>query len=475
MSKPKKGNKKGGKDKKKKVKDTSGDVSGSGAIGLANISRTDEEKRMALECRELKNKYFIEERLLNEFQQNVVKIESVLMMEKQKSLEIKDKIRDKLREKQELNDKQEYELKVYQEKVKHLLYEHELLITNLRIECEEVLKTLENVDRDEQYHLQTNIRSLLIKQKENILKHNELLNEYKIMNNQNVMDFRKEYKIKINDLYNKYNERFLKIRKNYKQERKMKIKLIESSKNKHIYHLMKKHKQSLNDIKNYYSDIIHSNLDLIKSLKSEILEVQKKEKSKEQQMLEISNINKSLSKPLKKYLNDIEILKNTLKTYEKEKEILKNTQESINKLQNEYDSLQWKHEILQQKFVQEKEEYDILNDKYQNTLLDINQKKSLKTLILDKSIKQINAEIEKQDINFNEILSSMNIKPSSIDTIISTKLDDVIKIKDETIKHLENKEIDIKHQYYHMIAYYENLMNKYNIPISELGFEPKQI
>lgn len=470
MSKAKK-DKKGGKDKKKE-EDTNGS---SQQIGLENIQRTDEEKRMAMECRELKQKYFIEERLLNEFQQNVVKIESVLMMEKQKSFEIKNKIRDKLREKQELNDKQEYELKIYQEKVKHLLYEHELLITNLRIECEEILKTLENVDRDEQYHLQTNIRSLLIKQKENILKHNELLNEHKILNNKNIMSLRKEYKIKINDLYNKYNERFAKIRKNYKTERKLKIKLIESSKNKHIYNLMKKHKQSLNDIKNYYSDIIHSNLDLIKSLKSEILEIQKKEKSKEQQMLEISNINKSLSKPLKKYLNDIETLKNTLKTYEKEKEILKNTQESINNLQNEYDSLEWKHEILQQKFEQENEEYNILQRKYKTTLLDINQKNGLQTLILNKSIKQINIEIEKQDINFNEILSSMNIQQSSIDNIISTKLDDVIKVKDQTIKHLENKASDIKHKYYNMINYYQNIMNKYNLPISELGFTPKQI
>ena len=44
---------------------------------------------------------------------------------------------------------------------------------------------------------------------------------------------------------------------------------------------MKKHKQSLNDIKLLFR-YIHSNLDLIKSLKSEIVEIQKK-KSKEQQ------------------------------------------------------------------------------------------------------------------------------------------------------------------------------------------------
>jgi len=463
--------KKANKKKDAKAKADAADGAGAGS-GMANMTRSDEEKRLAIECRELKNKYFIEERLLNEFQQYVVKIESQLMMEKQKSFEVKSKIRDKLREKQELNDKQEYELKVYQEKVKHLLSEHELLITNLRIECEEILKTSENVDRDEQYHLQSNIRSLLINQKENLLKHSELLNEYRMQNNQNTMARREECKIRINNLYNKYNEKFTKIRKQYKAERKLKIKLIESAKNKHIYNLMKKHKQSLNDIKNYYSDIIHSNLDLIKSLKSEILEVQKKEKLKEQQMLEISNINKSLSKPLKKYLHDIETLKATLKTYEKEKEILKSTQENINRLQNEFDELEWKHEILQQKHKQETQEFEVLESKYEDTLLDIEQKRGLKALIVSKSIAQVEADIEKQDINFSEILSSMNIKQASSESAISSKLDDVIKVKDETIRHLENKKSSAKQKYFNMKNYYENLMSKYNVPVSELGFIP---
>jgi len=187
-------------------------------------------------------------------------------------------------------------------------------------------------------------------------------------------------------------------------------------------------------------------------------------------MLEISNINKSLSKPLKKYLHDIETLKATLKTYEKEKDILKSTQESINRLQSEFDELEWKHEILQQKHKQETLEVEVLEAKYEDTLLDIEQKRGLKALIVRKSIEQIEADIEKQDINFSEILSSMNIKVES--AAISSKLDDVIKVKDETIRHLENKKSSAKQKYFNMKNYYENLMSKYNVPVSELGFIP---
>ena len=45
---------------------------------------------------------------------------------------------------------------------------------------------------------------------------------------------------------------------------------IEEKKNSHIERLMKTHEKAFTDIKNYYSDITHNNLDLIRSLKEEV-------------------------------------------------------------------------------------------------------------------------------------------------------------------------------------------------------------
>ena len=45
---------------------------------------------------------------------------------------------------------------------------------------------------------------------------------------------------------------------------------IEERKNNHINELMKKHEKAFGEIKNYYNDITHNNLDLIRSLKEEV-------------------------------------------------------------------------------------------------------------------------------------------------------------------------------------------------------------
>ena len=51
---------------------------------------------------------------------------------------------------------------------------------------------------------------------------------------------------------------------------KVEILEIEERKNHHINELMKKHEKAFGEIKNYYNDITHNNLDLIRSLKEEV-------------------------------------------------------------------------------------------------------------------------------------------------------------------------------------------------------------
>lgn len=58
--------------------------------------------------------------------------------------------------------------------------------------------------------------------------------------------------------------------------------------------------QAFADIKNYYNDITHNNLDLIKTLKEDVAEMKKKEAQNEKLMYEIAQENKRLSEPLQK-------------------------------------------------------------------------------------------------------------------------------------------------------------------------------
>ena len=85
-------------------------------------------------------------------------------------------------------------------------------------------------------------------------------------------------------LQHKYEKKMDMLREELELRRKNEIKEIEERKNKQIHTLMKNHEKAFGDIKNYYNDITHNNLDLIKSLKEEVADVRRREIQDEKAM-----------------------------------------------------------------------------------------------------------------------------------------------------------------------------------------------
>lgn len=96
-----------------------------------------------------------------------------------------------------------------------------------------------------------------------------------------------------------------KLRDELELRRKAEIHEIEERKNLHINELMQNHQRAFLEIKNYYNDITHNNLDLIKTLKEDVADMKKKEVQNEKLMYEIAQENKRLSDPLNAALKEV--------------------------------------------------------------------------------------------------------------------------------------------------------------------------
>eukprot|EP00975_Prorocentrum_lima_P037102 7808463-Prorocentrum_lima.AAC.1 len=68
---------------------------------------------------------------------------------------------------------------------------------------------------------------------------------------------------------------------------------------------MKAHERAFSEIKNYYNDITHNNLDLIKSLKEEVSEMKKTQQKEEKKLNEIKAENRRMKEPLRKAEEDV--------------------------------------------------------------------------------------------------------------------------------------------------------------------------
>merc|ERR1719380_156039 len=101
-------------------------------------------------------------------------------------------------------------------------------------------------------------------------------------------------------LEQQYEEQVAQLKVDLELRRKVEVHEIEERKNQHINDLLFNHQEAFDEIKAYYNDITHDNLQLIRALKDEIAEMRDREKANQKKMHQLTLENKQLTEPLKK-------------------------------------------------------------------------------------------------------------------------------------------------------------------------------
>lgn len=91
-------------------------------------------------------------------------------------------------------------------------------------------------------------------------------------------------------------------------KRKRDIHEIDGRKNKHIQEMLTKHAEDFTAIRNYYNDITHNSLDLLKALKDDVQTMRESEFHNEKLMLDLVEENRRMSSPLSMALKEVRCL-----------------------------------------------------------------------------------------------------------------------------------------------------------------------
>jgi hypothetical protein len=412
-----------------------------------------------------------EEHDFNEFQQQREKLNYFWIVEKKALDDKRAELRNKERELQDLEEKHQVEIKIYKQRLKHLLQEHQNEITQKKTATEMALKMAQDDDRSSEAGIKDDRRVLNIALKEMELSHEEFVRGLKRDQDQKITFLRHEFERKANEVQRMYEARIKKSRDVLDKRRKDEIKAIEEAKHAMIDALMSEHKRAFADIKNYYNDITHNNLDLIKSLKEEVKELEAEERKDETRLNEKLAENKRLSAPLKRMQDDVIRLRSELEEYNVEKGEMRKVKGALLVVEAEHKSLNWEYEVLQQRFLSMKTETDQLRDQFSATVFDIKQKSAFKTLLLEKKIGAVHAVHETKEAQLNEALQRANLEPSILGRP-QGGMDNVLNSKNDEIKRLQSDVVRVSALHEQLLKCISEKMAEYGLSVDELGFTP---
>eukprot|EP00421_Protoceratium_reticulatum_P010400 CAMPEP_0168403256 /NCGR_PEP_ID=MMETSP0228-20121227/24036_1 /TAXON_ID=133427 /ORGANISM="Protoceratium reticulatum, Strain CCCM 535 (=CCMP 1889)" /LENGTH=461 /DNA_ID=CAMNT_0008416855 /DNA_START=27 /DNA_END=1412 /DNA_ORIENTATION=- len=454
------------KGKKKKVVDPA-ELAERAAAEAAESKRKD-MIREADKLRELCDK---EERDFHNFLMEREKINYFWIVEKKTLNEKMADFRNKEREYQDLEERQQIELKMFQQRLKHLRYHQQDEIVELKTDGELGLKLQEDHHRVTEAEIRKDKRALKVEMKEAEVAQEDFIRMLKLEQDQRILELRQEFDRRARDMQQKYELKMKVIRDEMEKQQRKQIQKIEEAKNAQIQKVMAKNSKDFLEIKVYYSEITTSNLDQIKRLKEEHGEIKRRENDDAKKMFDLEQRNKQLKKPLERANQDVAFLKEELKKYGEAKEALASIKEMIKQSETTLHRMEFQHEVLQQQLTTVQKERDQLYENFQHAIYDVQQKSGLKNLILEKKIDAVEEALETTEAQLSELLVSANVDQAT-QAGISQRLDQVIAYKNDIVAQLEEEVQRIKDSHATMVKTYESKLAEYGIPPEELGFTP---
>ena len=412
-----------------------------------------------------------EEHDFNEFQQQREKLNYFWIVEKKKLEDMRAKLRNKERELQDLEEKHQVEIKLYKQRLKHLLHEHQYDIGQKKTESEMALKMAQDDDRETELDVKDDRRVLILALRELELSHEEYIRGLKREQDQRITTLRHEFERKANEIQKSFDARIKKAREELDKRRKEEIKVIEERKLAMVESLIAEHAKAFTDIKNYYNDITHNNLDLIKSQKDEVKELETEERTDNMRLHEKMNENRKLSAPLKRMQEDVLRLRNELEEYKKEKNEMRRVKAALVVVEGSQSSLSWEHETLMQRYAELKKERDELRGNLRASIFEVKQKSVFRNLLLEKKLTAMQHVQEEREAQLNEVLSRANLEPSILGQV-KGNVEDVLQRKNAEARRLQSEVTRLQAQQEQLQSSIVSKMSEYGLGISELGFTP---
>ncbi|XP_023717427.1 dynein regulatory complex subunit 4 isoform X2 [Cryptotermes secundus] len=409
----------------------------------------------------------------NFFQLERDKLRTFWEITRQQLEENRAELRNKDREIEEAEERHQVEIKVYKQKVKHLLYEHQNNLSELKAESMVSLKMAQDDYNEQEMELLKDKRKLKYQHKEQELAHEDEIRAICMKHSEELNKVRATFEVEAREIEAKYEKRLTTQRNELNLRHRMELTEIEERKNKQVAELIKNHENAFSEIKNYYNDITLNNLALISSLKEQMEDMKTREEHMEKQLRDVTTENHKLVEPLQRAQAEVTELSRQLRNYEKDKVSLANTKSRLSICQKEYGELKWENEVLELRFEKLQQERDELHNRFVTAILELQQKAGLKNVLLEKKLAALNDLLEQKEAQINEVLAAAHLDPTAM-TTVNKKLEELLCRKNAALQDLQYELARVCKAHDDLLQTYEGKLQQYGIPKEELGFTPLQ-
>ena len=342
-------------------------------------------------------------------------------------------VRNKEREVEEAQEVAEADIKNVLKQMKHLQYEHQTKLGELRAEYMTQLQTAQEEHGAQEEHLLRDKRELRNQLREKEESVESQLQQMKLQSSAELTEERRQFERELEEMQEHHEAKFQRYVEESGLRQRMEIEEIEERKNNQIARLIETHDRAYSELKNYYADITANNLSLIGSLKEQMDEFRGRAEKNEKLVAEVGAENKRMATPLQEAKAEVQELRKRMENVERDRAALRRCKKRCDQAEKLLSSVQWEKEELQLLLEKTTEERDSLKTRFEEAILEVQQKTGLKNVLLERRIALLEQETEKREAVLGEVLTVAGLEPQAL----SIRVEKLLQLKNEKIQELK--------------------------------------
>ncbi|KAL5965592.1 Dynein regulatory complex subunit 4 [Taenia solium] len=316
-------------------------------------------------------------------------------------------LRKKERELEDAEERHQMEMRVYRQKVKHLLFEENARQVDVRHDTTVTLNTKAEETRVEVRELLNENYTLKAQMRLRQLESEEAVKMLKKQHEVEMTALRQDFILQAEELEQRAAKQAAQLREDLETQRVSEIHATEERKNLHIKQLETAHDKAFNNMKSYYNDITLGNVNVIKTLKESIEE---------------------LRSSLVRMRHDLESSQSETARYKQKLEESEEQNKNLRKVAHLFETEKSAHNLEAEK--------KRLTDRMEMTLLEIKQKAGLRSALLEKKLTHLVAILEAKETEVHTLIMAMNADPEAVKES-RKNLEELLNKKNTAIKELQ--------------------------------------
>jgi len=386
-------------------------------------------------------------------------------------------VQSKEREMEMLEDNHRVELRVYQQKVKHLEYEHRNNIKDIVKEGTSLLEDEQKAHEGRERELLRSKEQLKFEQLELELVNSSKVGEMRQQADRQLLKLRQQFDDGLNELTSRCESRLRQLEVNLELRRRVEVHEVEERKNQHINDLVKNHKKAFGQMKAYYNDITGGNLQVIKDLQKKIAELKERAINNKKMLLDYVQENQKLSEPLAMVTAEIAELQALLRERTKDQMALRNAHSRLAAVGKNCTDFRREQESLEEEYFKVERERDQLYNSFEENVERVQQQSEFHNQALAQRLRAAESSAERAGLQVEEIIRAANLDQGEMARVMDT-LHQMLAAKDDALKNVKFLVVKLQKTYNDSLDTYFAKLKDLGIPDGELqalNFAPESL